>query len=134
MALTIGCLRTDDVDAEPTQLGTANLTQHSGAVASMCVQLTHVLGAMCELVQTAISPGPATKGLLKVQRRRGWMLVHMGYCEVWVVEDTWHKYGSYVYRLATIACIAVTVLLVSRGIACTCAALCGAHHSVCSSC
>lgn len=62
----VGCLHTDDGASDLAHHGTASPTQHTGVVASICEQLTHVLWTMYELVQTALSPGPATNGLLKV--------------------------------------------------------------------
>ena len=55
----------DDGASDLAHHGTASPTQHTGVVASICEQLTHVLWTMYELVQTALSPGPATNGLLK---------------------------------------------------------------------
>eukprot|EP00731_Ephydatia_muelleri_P020314 Em0013g41a len=55
----------DDGASDSAHHGTASPTQHTGVVAAICDQLTHALGTMCELVQTALSPGLATNGLLK---------------------------------------------------------------------
>ena len=54
------CVHTDGVSSP--QLG----TQAEGLCSSLCERLMNFVVSCHELVQSAVSPGPATEGLLKV--------------------------------------------------------------------